>query len=389
MICVTTMLLVCGCIDISLPGQLTFLGSGSIVLRGRMSDSADSACPLWVADNGLQFVLFQNARVANADFDEILIPGTTSRLELRGRPDLGDACLPGAENAEVMQVLEVNGEDVTKVKLDELRSHVKDLVDTVRMRLSERGDEITQELRDRIDNIEAQLEAKKNELQETVDDIYESIRDRLQDSETVRTRLNEFVNEVKWRIDEAVDRLEASKEDFIDDLRDGIAGFIENLRDSIDSPLQDLEERIAAFVERIEDLKSRLSDAANEIRDRIDNELEQKRQEVIARLEELHQEFEESLQGWLDDVRDRLTADMPNPDLDIPPVLEDLLPGIDDLDAWLREHAQERIGQILDDLGILIDQENADTAVAFGGAFADFLADAAAPDTVDSLGDAP
>ncbi|MCZ6651447.1 MAG: hypothetical protein O7D91_00240 [Planctomycetota bacterium] len=138
------LLLVCSCISIELPGQVTFLGTGSVVLKGQMSASADSSCLLWVAENGSQFVLFQDARIPNDDFDAVIVPGTNSRLELTGRPDLGEPCVVDAENAEVIQILEIEGQDVRVSKFNEVRQHVDDRIAGTRSRLEEKRDEIAQ-----------------------------------------------------------------------------------------------------------------------------------------------------------------------------------------------------------------------------------------------------
>jgi len=104
------LLMVSGCVDIQLP-DVSLIGDGPIVLPGTMSDSADSGCPLWIADNGLRFILFQDARISNADFDAITTPGTSSRLSLSGRTDLGEPCVPGADHAVVTRILAIDGVD--------------------------------------------------------------------------------------------------------------------------------------------------------------------------------------------------------------------------------------------------------------------------------------
>ena len=111
--------------------------------------------------------------------------------------------------------------------------------------------------------------------------------------------------------------------------------------------------------------------------------MKQTRQEVEARLEELRQEFEDGLQDWVDELRERITADLPDPDHDIPPILDELLPDTGELVTWIRDNARELIGQIIADLSALIDRGNADVAVAFEDAFAGFLEDASVSDTVD------
>ena len=95
-----------GCLDIQLP-EFSLLGEGPIVLQGRMSSTADSCCPVWEADIGLRFVLFQDSRIPNAAFDSVTTPGTRSRLELDARGDVGEPCSDGAQNAEVVSILEV------------------------------------------------------------------------------------------------------------------------------------------------------------------------------------------------------------------------------------------------------------------------------------------
>ena len=101
------------CIDIGLPqievpvDLALFNGSGDFVLRGTAAIvNNDGPCPVWIADNGITYHLFQAPHLDNEMFDLVTSPGTTSRLVLAVRSDLVLTCQLGTV-AEVRDVLEV------------------------------------------------------------------------------------------------------------------------------------------------------------------------------------------------------------------------------------------------------------------------------------------
>ena len=100
---------ICAGCTIDLPDE-GLLGRDSVtfVTKGEAeSVEENGSCLVWLADDGRTFVLVQNARVKNEDFDALTTPGVRSRLELKTRPELGRPCRIGATVAEVTKVLEV------------------------------------------------------------------------------------------------------------------------------------------------------------------------------------------------------------------------------------------------------------------------------------------
>jgi ElaB/YqjD/DUF883 family membrane-anchored ribosome-binding protein len=376
------LLLVCSCISIELPGQVTFLGTGSVVLKGHMSASADASCLLWVAENGSQFVLYQDARIPNDDFDAIIVPGTNSRLELTGRPDLGEPCVAGAENAEVVQILEIAGQDLRVSKFNEVRQHVDDLIASTRSRLEEKRDEIAEVLAELTEETEARLEARKNEIRLAIDEAFGAVEDQLQDRGTARARFDEFLSDVEQELDEAADELEDAKSRFTDAVRDRIDDFVENLEPSFGGPLDELEERIFEFVLDLPELKDQFTERAEEIRMELESELEQRRGEATSRLEELSHRFEEGFQSLIDELRGRINPELPDPDQEIPPILDELLPEVEELVMAIRDKADEFMANIKNDLSSLIDLLKRESEDAFGNVFAILLAEARSSDPV-------
>lgn len=97
-----------GCINIQIPGQGTLFVSGeSFVLRGTTAViDADGPCRVWIGENGVTYHLFQSVQLSNEDYDRVVLPGTTSRLQLATRSDLTVDCSVGTI-VEVERVLEV------------------------------------------------------------------------------------------------------------------------------------------------------------------------------------------------------------------------------------------------------------------------------------------
>ncbi len=63
-------------------------------------------CPVWVADTGVLYHLFQGDTVSNADFDSVVTTGVTSRLRIAVRKDLEVGCRLG-QTVVVEQVLQI------------------------------------------------------------------------------------------------------------------------------------------------------------------------------------------------------------------------------------------------------------------------------------------
>lgn len=99
----------CGLLDWSLgDGTTSLLGSSSFVIRGQMEveQGARGPCPVFLAETGLIYHLFQHPDLANEEFDSVTTPGAISRLEVRVRNDLQTACRIGT-TVEVLDVLEL------------------------------------------------------------------------------------------------------------------------------------------------------------------------------------------------------------------------------------------------------------------------------------------
>jgi hypothetical protein len=84
------------------------LGSSSFVVRGQMEieQGARGPCPVFLAETGLIYHLFQHPNLANEEFDGVITPGAVSRLEVRVRNDLHTVCRIGT-SVEVLKVLEL------------------------------------------------------------------------------------------------------------------------------------------------------------------------------------------------------------------------------------------------------------------------------------------
>lgn len=371
-----------GCIEINLPGEVSFLGNNSIVLKGHMSDESVSACPLWVADNGLRFVLFQAARISNDRFDSLLIPGTNSRLQLLGRPDLGEPCAPDAENAEVIKILEIEDEDVAKARLTELGNHAKSLVEDAKTDLAQRRMEISDNVRALVDSVEASLEECKDLLQQAVNERFDALRDQFADRETLREELDEFVGAVKGRVDEVADRIEDSAEQFLANLDDRIIDeFLENLIPALNEPIADLLERIADSDRNLEELKEQLRAALEEIQTDFEGRLDEKREEISARIQELRLRFEDAIDVIKDELRQRLLPSLPNPDLQIPGILGSLVPLADVAAESASADAADLVVEVEHDLQIVVDDSISSLQEELQTVYSDFAAavDAQAP----------
>jgi hypothetical protein len=93
---------------IALPNPLT--AGASFIVKGTFEvrqEFGRGDCPVWVADTGILYHLFQGTGIANADFDRITTPGVTSRLRIASRSDLVVACQIGTSVVvdEVLQIL--------------------------------------------------------------------------------------------------------------------------------------------------------------------------------------------------------------------------------------------------------------------------------------------
>jgi hypothetical protein len=105
--------LICiACVEVATPEidfNVTLLGdSGAFVVTGTAAlEDNNGPCPVWYGDNGYTYHLFQSPRLDNGLFDQVVVPGTTSRLVLVLRSDLELACAFG-RTAEVIDVLYVS-----------------------------------------------------------------------------------------------------------------------------------------------------------------------------------------------------------------------------------------------------------------------------------------
>ncbi len=104
-----------GCITISLPDE-GVLGGGSFVVKGVAEIVENNgSCAIWLADDGREFVLFQDPRLPSDDFDAVTTPGTRSRLVLDVRSALGDQCRVDAIAAVIDRVLEIEGPEASRM----------------------------------------------------------------------------------------------------------------------------------------------------------------------------------------------------------------------------------------------------------------------------------
>ncbi len=103
---------VVGCAEIALPENVTLINIGApFVMKGSavLLDD-DGPCLAWLGDDGNTYHLIQVQTMENELFDQLIAPGTRSRLVLAKRNDLTVACQMGIV-AEVQNVLEVIGSD--------------------------------------------------------------------------------------------------------------------------------------------------------------------------------------------------------------------------------------------------------------------------------------
>lgn len=100
--------LIAGCLQFEIPGQQTLFVKGqAFVLRGTSAVvERNGPCLVWYGDNGITYHLFQGIQVANDDYDRVITPGTTARLELAARTDLKVGCQFGTV-VEVQSILEI------------------------------------------------------------------------------------------------------------------------------------------------------------------------------------------------------------------------------------------------------------------------------------------
>ncbi len=96
------------CIEIRIPGEDVLFVKGEPFIVSGVSAVVDEGgpCRVWYASNGMTYELFQGARVDNTEFDQIMTPGRTSRLEIATRSDLESSCDVG-RIVEVQRILEI------------------------------------------------------------------------------------------------------------------------------------------------------------------------------------------------------------------------------------------------------------------------------------------
>ena len=117
-----------GCITINLPDE-GILGGGSFVVKGVAEIVENNgSCAIRLADDGRLFVLFQDPRLPNDDFDAATTPGTRSRLVLDPRSALGDRCRVDAIAAVINRVLEIEGPETSRM-MNEVELGLRNTVD--------------------------------------------------------------------------------------------------------------------------------------------------------------------------------------------------------------------------------------------------------------------
>jgi len=95
-----------GCIN--LPAEVSLLPTGTpFVIQGTSAVvDYEGPCPVWVGENGVTYHLFQDPLLNNETFDQVVTPGTTSRLVVVTRSDLVVSCEMGTI-VEVQDVLQI------------------------------------------------------------------------------------------------------------------------------------------------------------------------------------------------------------------------------------------------------------------------------------------
>jgi hypothetical protein len=90
-----------------LPEDLLTAGTPFVVTgTAAIVDLDGGPCRIWEAENGETYHLYQGTALGNDAFDEIIVPGATSRLIIAHRSDLPLDCQFGTI-VEVREVLEV------------------------------------------------------------------------------------------------------------------------------------------------------------------------------------------------------------------------------------------------------------------------------------------
>lgn len=107
------------------PANSPTLRTGYVVGRHRIRCISDEfvpaivenngSCAICLADDDRMFVLFQDPRLPNDDFDTVTTPGTRSRLVLDLRSALGDRCREDAIAAVIDRVLESDGPGASRM----------------------------------------------------------------------------------------------------------------------------------------------------------------------------------------------------------------------------------------------------------------------------------
>jgi ElaB/YqjD/DUF883 family membrane-anchored ribosome-binding protein len=365
--------------------EISIISEGPVVFTGAASLFSDSSCPLWIADNGLRFILIQDRRLGNEDFDAIIQPGARSRLLLSGRTDLGSVCDADASYAEVTSILEFNEINPQEEKIAKLREDVRQIVDETQRLLGERSDDLNRRLRDFIDESEARLEEKKNQIRNTVDDLYETISGQLEDRETTRDRINLFAAESNRRIDDLIGRLEEARDLLADDIRDRIDEFVNRLRDSLDGPLVDLITRLLEFEIKADELGARLRELAEQVRMDLEAVLDQKRQAIRMRIEERRAEIESAIEELLDRLRNEITTELADPDDDIPSILDLIQSDYVELLPKLGAGGEDLAGGLSDELRDFLDLSLAELIAKVTEAFDLNVLPFELPETVDVM----
>lgn len=338
------------CISIDLPGQVTFLGTGSIVLKGSMSDSATDACPVWESDRGELFVLFQDKNLSNEDFDALITPGTQSRLLLQGRPDLGTVCLEGAENAVVLGVFELDGVDQVETKFEDLRIRTDALSEDVRMGLSIRRDEIASDLEDYLVDLETRLQERKDQFESEVRAAIDEVRDKLSNASLVDDRVTEFVQSLNDRIDQGAGGFEKARDDLRNQINERIEESTEVVQLALEAARERLEQRRGLQLPSNEALIEAFRNRIAGIQGQLEGDFGQRQSELRSELDEIGDQFENNLQNNIDRLVGRITSTTSDWDNAIPLILEEqgsLIDQVVDQIAMSRANLRTRIRSAL------------------------------------------
>jgi hypothetical protein len=205
------------CISIDVPTP-----TGPFVLSGQAQAIEDNnSCFIWLANDGTTYVLWQGPRIPNDVFDTVVTPGTTARLELEIRTDLGRPCQEGATVAQVTGVLEVNGVD-RSAALAELGENLEARAEAARQEADDFRASVSADVTEAVTAFKAQVAAARETAQ--------------QDVVTFEAAVNAAVDALVAKIDAAIEQRRA-------DFRERVDAEIEAIIQAIEDWLNSLRPR--------------------------------------------------------------------------------------------------------------------------------------------------